>query len=579
MICAYQGHYADKHIFIRFYHSGIIPRNVYSMLTISDALQLDIFKGAQVVAGRAGLNRIIIWVHNVGVPDAARWLHGGELALTTGINMPSDPAEQQTYLHDLIDKEVAGLCIAVGRFIDRIPDYLRETADAHGFPLIEIPYQTPFVDVTRTINQMISRRDVVKALEIQHALTQLVLEGGGMVDLATTLARLVNQSVSIENERFEAFASVNIAAVDEARRYTQRHGRTDPRLVKALEQRGYLPDIRRTLRPVNLPKMPDVGLEMERILAPIVIHGEIIGFMWIIGDGRPLADLEHMAIESGATIAALLLLRQEAVQREEASQRGDLIASLMQSDGATNGREELFTDRVLRYGVDLRQPYRVLLADSGAGNGKRSSASRASLFDRIVRLAEANKWPVMVGQFAGQLLILAQESPQLSEITSQIAHALNGDGGGGGGAPRIGVSGIGVGIGDRRVAGCYAECQEVLHIARRLKQPEKVVYFDHLGYLHALYRAGRGALDGSPYLDGLNALVDEQGADLFHTLEVYLDLGGNGVGAAEALHVHRSTLNYRLARIGEICGVDLSDPVTRTNLQMALKLMRLFAVD
>lgn len=543
------------------------------MLTISDALQLDIFKGAQVVAGKDGLTRTIAWVHNVGVPDAARWLHGGELALTTGINMPADPTEQQTYLRDLIDKEVAGLCIAVGRFIDRIPDYLREMADAHGFPLIEIPFQTPFVDVTRTINQMIARRDVVKALEIQHALTQLVLEGGGLGDLASTLARLVNQSVSIENERFEAFASVNIAAVDEARRYTQRHGRTDPRLVKALEQRGYLPTIRRTLRPVNLPQMPDVGLGMERILAPIVVHGEIIGFMWIIADGRPLADLEHMAIESGATIAALMLLRQEAVQREEASQRGDLIAHLMQPDAAANGREELITDRILRYGVDLRLPFRVLLADFGSST---SAHSRVSLFDRISRLADANKWAVLVGQFAGQLLILAQDSRQLHDIATQIALALNGDGGT---APRIGVSGVGVGIGEGRVARCYAECQEALHIARQLKQPDKVVHFDHLGYLHALYRAGRGALDGNPYLGGLSALMEEQSADLFHTLEVYLDLGGNGVGAAEALHVHRSTLNYRLARIGEVCGVDLSDPVTRTNLQMALKLMRLFGVN
>lgn len=543
------------------------------MLTISDALQLDIFKGAQVVAGHAGLTRTIAWVHNVGVPDAARWLHGGELALTTGINMPADPAEQQTYLRDLIDKEVAGLCIAVGRFIDRIPDYLREMADAHDFPLIEIPFQTPFVDVTRTINQMISRRDVVKALEIQHALTQLVLEGGGLGDLASTLARLVNQSVSIENERFEAFASVNIAAVDEARRYTQRHGRTDPRLVKALEQRGYLPTIRRTLRPVNLPQMPDVGLEMERILAPIVVHGEIIGFMWIIADDRPLADLEHMAIESGATIAALMLLRQEAVQREEASQRGDLIASLMQPDAATSGREELITDRVLRYGVDLRLPFRVLLADTSGGT---SAQSRTSLIDRISRLADVNKWAVLIGQFAGQLLILAQDSRQLHDIATQIALALNGDGSS---FPRIGVSSVGVGIGNGRVAACYAECQETLHITRQLKQPDKVVYFEHLGYLHALYRAGRGALDGNPYLSGLSALIEEQGADLFHTLEVYLDLGGNGVGAAEALHVHRSTLNYRLARIGEICGVDLSDPITRTNLQMALKLMRLFGVD
>ncbi|MBP6298294.1 MAG: helix-turn-helix domain-containing protein, partial [Anaerolineae bacterium] len=68
----------------------------------------------------------------------------------------------------------------------------------------------------------------------------------------------------------------------------------------------------------------------------------------------------------------------------------------------------------------------------------------------------------------------------------------------------------------------------------------------------------------------------EESADLFHTLEVYLDLGGSGVAAAEALHIHRSTLNYRLGRITELTGTDLGDPQQRVNLHTSLKLLRLF---
>jgi DNA-binding PucR family transcriptional regulator len=71
-------------------------------------------------------------------------------------------------------------------------------------------------------------------------------------------------------------------------------------------------------------------------------------------------------------------------------------------------------------------------------------------------------------------------------------------------------------------------------------------------------------------------LLREQQADLFHTLETFVDAGGNGVATAERLLIHRSTLNYRLARIAEICGCNLGDPATRTNLQVALKLLRLF---
>jgi DNA-binding PucR family transcriptional regulator len=55
-----------------------------------------------------------------------------------------------------------------------------------------------------------------------------------------------------------------------------------------------------------------------------------------------------------------------------------------------------------------------------------------------------------------------------------------------------------------------------------------------------------------------------------------LDEGGNSVQTADTLHIHRSTLNYRLTRIREICEVELSSPAVRTNLQIAVKLMRLF---
>ena len=113
----------------------------------------------------------------------------------------------------------------------------------------------------------------------------------------------------------------------------------------------------------------------------------------------------------------------------------------------------------------------------------------------------------------------------------------------------------------------------------RLQNPDPVVYFDDLGYMHALYHAGSISLVGNPIVPSLRKLLVEQQADLFNTLEAYLDAGGNGVQTAETLHIHRSTLNYRLARIVEICHVDLSDATTRMNLQVALKLMRLFEVE
>ncbi|MFW5772589.1 MAG: PucR family transcriptional regulator [Phototrophicaceae bacterium] len=538
------------------------------MLTVADALALDVFNGSVIVAGRAGLTRPVAWVHNAGVPNVAEWLNGGELLLTTAFSMPPDLEEQKQYIQALIDKGVAGLGIAIGFMIDRVPDELRAIADAHDFPLVEVPYELRFVDIAREINGRIAQENLMlfqRALNIQQSLTELVLQGGGIRQLAATLAEMINQSVSIETERFEALASVNIGPVDEARRYTQQFGRTDPRLVRALEDR-ILPEIRRTLKPVFIPQMPHVGLEMERILAPIVVHGEIYGYMWIIADDRPLDQLDHMAIESGATIAALMLLYQESLHSSEASVKGNLLARLIQ--GGTSGTM-VVTDQALRYGVDLRQPFHALLIEVTHVNTKHL----LDLYRRVDRLVTAGGDTAIVGQFAGRVMLLVQASESLDKLTERIHEELA-TRPPGSPVARIGVSGAHSGA--DRVGLAHAQCQEVLHIGQRLHLRGKTFYFDRLGYLHALYHAGPEALHDNPYVPGLRALLGEQQADLFHTLETYLDVGGNGVSTAETLHIHRSTLNYRLQRIAEIANVDLSDPVTRLNLQVAIKLLHLF---
>ncbi|MFE3447809.1 PucR family transcriptional regulator [Nonomuraea sp. NPDC059194] len=73
--------------------------------------------------------------------------------------------------------------------------------------------------------------------------------------------------------------------------------------------------------------------------------------------------------------------------------------------------------------------------------------------------------------------------------------------------------------------------------------------------------------------DPLAALDGEQA----HTLETYLDLGGNAQRTASALHLHRTSLYYRLGRIADALGADLDDGMTRLRLHMALKKRRLDA--
>ncbi len=535
------------------------------MLTLRDALQLPILKDAKVVAGADGLDRPIRWVHNPGVPNAADWLHGGELVLTTVYNMPESADEQGDYLRQLADKGIVALVITIGMLVDEIPEYLRVIGDELGLPLIELPYQRRFVDIAKVINERISEESldtISRALSIQQRLSRLVLEGGGFPELAEMLADQVGHSISIENDRFEAIANKNIAEVDSARRYTIQHGRTNPQLIEALEVE-YLPKIRESLRPVQLPVMPALGLEMERLLAPIVVHGEIYGYFWIIADVQALSPIDMMAIEIGATVAALLMLYQESLQTAEASLKGSLMAQLIEGDGS---RQTILSDQSLRYGVDLRLPYRMLLVSIRNGQPPTSTGA----YRAINQVLTQRKAEAVAAQFAGQVAILAQADQDTQALARALIEGLEGERGG----VAIGISSAMTGA--DKVGAAHQQCNELLDIAQRVNSAQQVHQFDDLGYIHTLYHAGAASLSQNPQVPILRQLLEERGTDLFNTLETYLDAGGNSVQTAETLHIHRSTLNYRLARIRDICAVDLSSASTRLNLQIALKLMRLF---
>lgn len=542
------------------------------MTTLLKLLEHPALRAVRIVAGHEGLARRVTWVHTTGVPDAPNWLNGNELVFATGINLPDTDEQRRAYIREMAQKEVAGLIVSVGRYIDAVPEVLCTVADAYAFPLMEIPYTERFVEIARTINEQFSQvslQMVQRALHIHQTLTELVLDGGGLQHLATQLADLVGHSISIENERFESIAACNITDVDEARRYTLLHGRTDPRLIRSLEERGILPEIRRTLRPVSLPTYPDVGLEMERVLAPIVVHGEIYGYMWIIADELGLNDIDFMAIESGSTIAALMLLHQESVQSAEASLKGSLLSQLMQGNAS---RETILMDQSMRFGIDLRAPYTVLITETTLPHTQHIHR----IYRVVNQLLTTNEQAAVTGQFAGQIVVLAQVTEGLADMRSfaaaiqQRIHATELTEG----RPRVGISGVQQGI--HRVRDAYEQAQDALLMHARLRPDETVVAFDDLGYLHTLFQAGPGALRKNPHVPLLRRLEEEKQVDLFRTLEAYLDAGGNGVSTAEQLHIHRSTLNYRLTRIMQICDVDLQDPRTRTNLQVALKLMRLF---
>jgi sugar diacid utilization regulator len=83
------------------------------------------------------------------------------------------------------------------------------------------------------------------------------------------------------------------------------------------------------------------------------------------------------------------------------------------------------------------------------------------------------------------------------------------------------------------------------------------------------------------YAETIEPLVayDEQyETDLVATVEAYLDNDGNVAATAKQLFTHRHTIRYRLERVRELCGHDVSATEGREKLGLGLKAMRVLGI-
>ena len=118
-------------------------------ITVRDLLSVEYFKDFRVVAGKNGLNRKIQGVTVADAPDGYRWKSEKELCFTSGYVFADNPDFIRGMFHG--ESKMAALVIKRGRYLEDIPEYIRELADAHDVPVISMPYGIPWMEV---INQV-----------------------------------------------------------------------------------------------------------------------------------------------------------------------------------------------------------------------------------------------------------------------------------------------------------------------------------------------------------------------------------------------------------------------------------------
>jgi purine catabolism regulator len=541
-------------------------------LTLAEILRLALPADTQVLAGAANLQRSVHWARVAGTrPLAAGSLEAGELVIFAALP-PAVTSESARRLVGLLDEiKIAGLLV-----VQPPPPALIEAAEAAAMPLLVAPPGARAADLERAIVALIVDRRAhlrQRADETYQRLTRIALEDRGLGALVQALADTMEKVVVIQDE----YGVVQEAAAPHAPRADAPLPPLETVVAELQARTRELPWPRREELRAHAPSpqvQPLGESGLARVVVPIVLKRTMAGFLSAVGPLATCDELDHLIIGPAAIVCALEIAKQRAVAEAEYRLQADVL------DAALAGRfasEAELAARARALGYDLAGEH-VALAfalDSGpAGDSGAVEQPRLRLRDALRRLLDERGVPYLLRQEEGRVVAFVPASPAMARggpgpeaLRQALAGVLDG-----------GPVSLGVGRAYAGLAGLstsYHEAAEALAIGQALLGGSRTTHFADLGIRRLLF-----PLRGSPelkafydeFLGALESYDERHGTELIRTLEGFFAHHGNHVRAAEALHLHRNTLLYRLARIQAIAGLDLDDPEVRLAVQVALRL-------
>jgi ligand-binding sensor protein/sugar diacid utilization regulator/putative methionine-R-sulfoxide reductase with GAF domain len=393
-----------------------------------------------------------------------------------------------------------------------------------------------------------------RILSVHETLALAVLEGGGLVPVVRSLSD---------------FMDAEMLAVDPQDRVLARwpaDGTLDWR-----------PEVHSGEQPRTVVTRVDEG---SVVAAPAVLDGETLA--WIIARmPSPAGEVDRAAVEYGALLTALELLRERTATEVETRLRGGLLEDLFSGTAV----EDLVVKRAMALGYDLRRPSRVFLVEAAPGAPGDAAATHAPEAFYAPATECAGRWSTqnVVALRGPAVVILVPEAADQAvdgttrrfeeELRATLSARL----------PEAPFN-IAVGTGcelidDHRES--YLAARRGLDLLRLLGRSNGVFSFRTSSLESMLLQSTRPEVLVkfiARYVEPLERYDGAHTSKLRHTLEVYFEAGGKLEEAARRLHVHVSTLRYRLTRAADLLDVDLKDSSAALDVQVALKAAQVLRV-
>ncbi|MBE8524871.1 helix-turn-helix domain-containing protein [Amycolatopsis sp. H6(2020)] len=486
-------------------------------------------------------------------------------ALVLGVGL-ADPDEVVRQLRMLARHDAAGLVLRAPVTVTAaITAAVQET----GVALLSLARGASWAQLAAMLRSLLAEGDVGDA----QRETLAGLPSGDLFAVANAIAALIDAPVTIEDRRSRVLAFSGRQDEADPSRVETILGRQVPeRFARMLAERGVFRELYRSDQPVYVdrPEESPDGFMIPRVAVAVRAGDEILGSIWA-AVSEPLTPDRARSLRDAARLVALHLLRIRAGADVERRLRADLLSTAL--EGGAAAREALS-----RLGL-ADQPVVVLaLAVLGTGAADAElAADRQRLSDGLamhLSAAHPRCAAALVGDTAYGLVPVTRDTDAEQRALRIATDFLD----------RVGDRARAV-IGIGPVARSAAELPEARGSAdralrvlrsgsgagRRVALLADVHVEALLLELHDLVAARGDRPTGA-----VARLLDydaQHHAHLVETLRAWLDAFGDVIAASTAVHVHPNTFRYRLRRLAEVGGFDLTDPQARFAAMLQLRVV------
>jgi purine catabolism regulator len=478
--------------------------------------------GLSLVAGKHAADREITWAHAIELADPTPYLDGGELVMTTGINVGIDDATQFDYVARLASAGTAALAVDTGSTFSAVPAGVLAAGDEFELPVLEVPASTPFIAIARVVV------DALKADELQSV--QRVVEQQEVLARATLRDGIPGVVSALADS-----LSATVVVADTHGRVLAAGGAEQERLSAVLG------DLHGAARQAGLVTADgDAFVTVQKLRAAQPIRGHLA-----VRSAHPLSNSDRLLVAHAVSLISIALEKPARVVDAEQRLRTAVTSEMLRGSGSVD-------TGVLRYfGFDPNGDVVVVSLD-GAGP---VLAAEQDL-GRVL----AASGPYLMAQIDEEVVIVVSAVGSKRRIAGVLTE-LDGPRGGMSQPMRFGELDVGL---------------EQARIAVRSSAAGALTEFTDLGAF-GIMLGGRSTAELRVLASPLDPLA-EQGEELVDTLAAFLTHNGQIEAASASLGVHRHTTRNRLQRISELLADDLQSADTRTQLWLAIHARKLLAI-